>query len=96
MTFPKIDAVVSDADKAGIKVKLDAVRTTLAPITVNLTPEDRRQFGRGGDKSRAFVLKASSLVMRNSTFLRRMFDDTGFQRRVDDSDNLNWVLRHFR
>jgi hypothetical protein len=82
METKKIDATLSQAEQADITSKVNAIQAVLAPFSVVLTLTERRSKGRGGDKSRAFILHAAQFALQNANVLRRNFDDAGFQRRV--------------
>lgn len=82
METKKIDATLSQADQTEISAKLADVNTRLAPFSVVLTLTQRRSKGRGGDKSRAFILHAAQFALQNAGILRRSFDDAGYQRRI--------------
>lgn len=81
MEVEKIDAELTEAQKQALRAAFQTIRENL-PFRANLTPTQRRSVAKAGNKSRAFVQKASALAARDSSFLARSFDDAGFQKRV--------------
>jgi len=69
----KIDATISVVDRDKILDFINQI-TVLLPFLINLTPEERRELPRMGDKSRAFVLASLNLAEQDDSFLPRSFD----------------------
>lgn len=69
----KINATLSATDRDKI---LDLIQQIFAllPFLINLTPEERRELPRMGDKSRAFVQASLALAEQDDSFLPRSFD----------------------
>lgn len=82
MKVQKIDATLSDTATKAINRNIDEIDAALSPFRVSLTLTERRSKGRGGDKSRAFILHAAKFAAQNSGVLKRNFDDAGYQRRI--------------
>jgi hypothetical protein len=69
----KINATLSEADRDRILELINQI-FALLPFLINLTPEERRELPRMGDKSRAFVLASLALAEQDDSFLPRSFD----------------------
>ncbi len=63
------------------KAVLDAIKTIREklPFLIDLTPEERRNLPRMGDKTRAFVERAFEVANANDGILPRSFDLPEFQ-----------------
>jgi hypothetical protein len=69
----KIDATLSTVDRDKVLQAVDQINALL-PFLINLTPEERRELPRMGDKSRAFVQASLALAEQDDSFLPRSFD----------------------
>lgn len=78
----RIDAVLSATDRDKILDSISQIRALL-PFLINLTPEERRELPRMGDKSRAFVLASLNLAEEDDSFLPRSFDKAEMRRDED-------------
>lgn len=68
-----MDAVFTAVDRDRIITLLNQI-SALMPFLINLTPEERRELPRMGDKSRAFVQAALVLAEQDDSFLPRSFE----------------------
>lgn len=82
MNQNKVSTTLSDADATAVLAALTTVRQKL-PFLVDLTPEDRRNLPKMGDKSRGFVSAALTVAMQNGDLLPHSFDVAEFQRDAD-------------
>jgi hypothetical protein len=58
--------------------EIEAIRSKL-PKPIDLSPEERQSLPKLGPKSERFVCAAASMVVADSNFLPRSFDDAAFQ-----------------
>lgn len=74
----RITATLPEADRQAV---LDAFQTILAklPFLVDLTPEDRRELPKMGDKSVAFVRRSVEMAQEGAAYLPGAFDAAEFK-----------------
>ncbi len=77
----RIDAALSDANRDKVLAGLSEIKALL-PFLKDLTPTERRELPKMGDKSQAFVTAAGTLVGRDTSFLPKKFDTAEFLRDV--------------
>ena len=82
----KIDATLTTEDRNKIIDFIDQISALLS-FLINLTPEERRELPRMGDRSRGFVQEALALAEQDDSFLPRSFD-TAEMRKDEDLYNL--------
>lgn len=52
-----------------VQAALDVIKTELGPLLISLTPDERKSMPRMGDKTVAFVQKATDYATSNPTFV---------------------------
>ena len=62
---------------------------------IGLTPDERRELTKMGDKSEAFCRAALNVAQQHSGIMARDFDIDGFQRDLDDVANGNFDFALF-
>jgi hypothetical protein len=67
MSYQNISAAISDQDMEAIKKSLDSIDSKLS-FLVHLTPAERHDLFKMGDKSLAFVTKSVMAAQQNRTF----------------------------
>ena len=82
MAENRVSAQLSKEDQAAVLAAIDTIRQKL-PFLIDLTPEERRNLPKMGDKSRAFVSQALEVATQNSSFLPRSFDVEEMRRDVE-------------
>jgi hypothetical protein len=87
MTQNIISAVLSAEDQAAVLAGVQTIKLKL-PFLIDLSPEERRNLPKMGDKSRAFVLGALDTTTQNPDILPRAFDLDEFKRDVDLAQKL--------
>ena len=75
----RISATLSDADRDAVLSAIDAIYKQL-PFLIDLTPTERHDLPKMGDKSVAFVERAEALTRQTDSFLPRGFDAEEFHR----------------
>jgi hypothetical protein len=80
MPSNRIDAVLLDERKiqSGFNMIVEAL-----PFLINLTPTDRAEMAKFGEKNRSFVVKALAIAEANPHILQASFDMTEFCADVD-------------
>lgn len=73
LSFTEEELTTLDAHLAGIK-------TILANKTINLTPEQRQQYGRIANQNKLIVDKAKSYMEQHPTWIPRFLDKAEFDR----------------
>lgn len=88
----RITAALLEADRQAV---LDAFNTILTklPFLVSLTPDDRRELPKMGDKSFAFVRKSVEMAQEGSDYLPGAFDAAEFKSDLTIYDALLPVLQ---
>ncbi len=86
----KIDAVVTEDNKTAVANAVQAVRDAL-PFLLDLTPDERRNMAKLGDKSVAFVTKALELANQNSDFLPGSFNIEEMRKDVNLYNDLHAI-----
>ena len=81
MAENRIDAVLSEADRAATLAAIETIKTKL-PFLIDLTPKERQELPKMGDKTQAFVFGVATLVSNDSSFLPRNFDEAAFAKDV--------------
>ncbi len=84
----RIHATLSAQDRTDALAALDVVRAKL-PFLVDLSPEERRNLPRFGDKSLAFVHRAAEVARQDDSYLPRRFDLDAFAQDVALYDALD-------
>jgi hypothetical protein len=77
----RISASLPAPDATTILAALADIRKKL-PFLIDLTPEERRNMLKMGDKSRAFVNQSLTVATQNADILPRAFDVDEFQKDV--------------
>ena len=90
MADNRIDASLSSADQRDVLDAINTIRTKL-PFLIGLTPDERRDLPKMGDKSRAFVSQALTLAEQNPDILPRSFDVEAMRRDVELAESLQPV-----
>jgi hypothetical protein len=78
MSTNRINASLSDTDRDAILAAI-ALITSKLPFLDDLTPTERRDLPKLGDKSEGFVHHADVLARQDDSFLPRNFDLPEFQ-----------------
>jgi hypothetical protein len=88
----RITATLSEADRQAV---LEAFQTIMSklPFLVSLTPEERRELPKMGDKSVAFVRKSVEMAQEGSDYLPGAFDAAEFKSDLAIYDALLPVLQ---
>jgi hypothetical protein len=73
MAINRISAVIGKEERDAIMTAITTIREKL-PFLIDLTPEEKMALPKMGDKSRAFVAKATEVAAQNPGFLPRDFD----------------------
>jgi hypothetical protein len=87
MADNRIDTTLSQADQQAVLDAINTIRTKL-PFLIGLTPDERRDLPKMGDKSRAFVQQALTLAQQNTDILPRSFDVEEMRRDVELIESL--------
>jgi len=77
----RVSANLSQADQQAVLAAIQTIREKL-PFLIDLTPEERRNLPKLGDKSQAFVAQAMTIATQNTDILPRGFDVAEFQKDV--------------
>lgn len=83
----RVSAQLSAEDRDAVLQAIETIRQKM-PFLIDLSPEERRDLPKTGDKSRAFVSKARELAEQNPDFLPRSFDIEEMRRDVDLLESL--------
>jgi hypothetical protein len=75
-----------------VHTKLNEIKTLLKPYAVTLTPAERRNILKMGDKSLAFVEKAYEFAVENPEFVPPFLNMQEFKVDFDDAHGLWTVL----
>jgi hypothetical protein len=78
----RISATLSDTDQQAVMTAINTVRQKLS-FMIDLTPEERHDLPKMGDKSRAFVQQALEIATQNEDILPRSFDVAEMRKDVD-------------
>jgi len=73
MNDNRVSAVLTPADVDAVMAAIATIRQKL-PFLIDLTPEERHDLPKMGDKSRAFVSAALTFAQQNVDILPRFFD----------------------
>lgn len=80
MTEPnRVSAVLGDAEVAEVRTQIGALRTRL-PFLINLSPQDRKDLPKLGDKSVGFDEKCQAYMESNPEFLPGFVDTAELDR----------------
>ncbi len=82
MTPNRISAVLTDIDRAAVMEAINTIKLKL-PFLIPLTPEDRKNLSKMGDKSRAFVLKSIEIAQQNPTMIPQTFNTEELRRDIE-------------
>lgn len=74
------------------KAKIGEVINMLAPYTVSLTPDERHELPKMGEKTYSFVSKAYELALQNPQFCPSFLDTGGFSIDFNDAQALRSLL----
>ncbi|MCX6366458.1 hypothetical protein [Armatimonas sp.] len=77
----RIDAALSETDRAAVLAAIETIKTKL-PFLIDLTPKERQELPKMGDKTQAFVFGVATLVSNDGSFLPRNFDEAAFAKDV--------------
>jgi hypothetical protein len=91
MSYQNISAELSEEDLQIVNTALATILDRL-PFLVNLTPEERHDLFKMGDKSLAFVSKGIQVAERNQNILPSSFDLPEFTRDFELSQALHDIL----
>lgn len=88
----RITATLTEADRLAV---LEAFKTILTklPFLVSLTPDERRELPKMGDKSVAFVRKSVEMAQEGSDYLPGAFDAEEFKNDLALFDALLPILQ---
>ncbi len=100
----QVSTTIPAATLADIIAKVNALNATLADyLLFNLTPSDRLELSKMGDKTIAFVQKSLEYAENNPTLVPGYLDIseakkdfctfTGFKQRIETSDNASACYR---
>jgi len=81
MASNHVSGSLSTEDREMIFSSVSSIRERL-PFLIDLSPQERRELPKMGDRSRAFVAKTLEVSKQNSGFLARAFDLDEFERDV--------------
>jgi hypothetical protein len=90
MDTNKISGNLSSEDKAAILAAIEAIQAKM-PFLKSLTPEERRNILKMGDKSRAFVQKCLEVSKQNPGMLPVSFDLNEYARDVQLTGDLEAI-----
>lgn len=74
----RITQTISEADRQAVLEAFTTILTKL-PFLVDLTPDERRELPKMGDKSVAFVRKSVEMAQEGSAYLPGAFDAAEFK-----------------
>jgi outer membrane PBP1 activator LpoA protein len=74
---------MSPEDESAIMAALQVLKDKLFPILISLTPEDRRELPKMGDKSVSFVTKCFEYSGKNPELVPLYVDKTEFEKDVN-------------
>jgi hypothetical protein len=83
----RVSATLSAAEQQALLEAIAHIRRSL-PFLIDLSPAERHDLPKMGDKSRAFVRQAAELAQQNPDLLPRSFDIDELGRDVDLYDAL--------
>jgi hypothetical protein len=86
----RIDAALSETDRAAVLAAIETIKTKL-PFLIDLTPKERQELPKMGDKTQAFVFGVATLVSNDGSFLPRNFDETAFAKDVALAKSLQGI-----
>jgi hypothetical protein len=92
----QININISDTDMQEIEAALDTLITKLGPHLKNLTPEDRKELPKMGDKTVAFVDKAREYAQQNPDLVPAYLDMSLFDNDIEGVRILNSISRHLQ
>jgi hypothetical protein len=78
---------------AQVQTKYNEIKTLLAPYVVTLTPAERHNMLKMGEKSLAFVEKAYDFAVENTDFVPPFLDMHAFDVDLADARGL-WTIRN--
>lgn len=78
----RVSATLSDTDQQAVMSAINTIRQKL-PFLIDLTPEERHDLPKMGDKSRVFVEQALTVATQNEDILPRSFDVAEMQKDVE-------------
>jgi hypothetical protein len=84
---------LSDDDRAAINAAVATLNDKLLPRLAQLTPADRRNLPKMGDKTVAFVRKAADYARGNPGFAPAYFSTTGMDDGLSVIDELTPLVR---
>jgi hypothetical protein len=76
-----------------VHTKLNEIRELLRPYAITLTPDERREMPKMGQKSFAFVEKSFTFAMENSNLVPSYLDMPAFNVDFSDAHGL-WPVRN--
>jgi hypothetical protein len=76
-----------------VHTKLNEIRTLLKPYAVTLTPEERRELPKMGQKSFTFVEKSYNYAIENPTLVPAYLDMQAYKIDFTDAHGL-WTVRN--
>lgn len=75
----RINATMSEADREAVLEVFTTIQTKL-PFLVSLTPEERRELPKMGDRSVAFVRKSEEMAQEGAAYLPGAFNAAEFKK----------------
>jgi hypothetical protein len=88
----RITMTLSEADRLAVLGAFETILTKL-PSLIDLSPEERRDLPKMGDKSVAFVRKSVSMAQEGSDYLPGAFDAAEFKTDLEAYDTLLPLLQ---
>ena len=75
----RISFILSDTEKSEVDAAVATLKKTLLPHLISLSPADRKEIAKMGDKSRAFAQKSLEHCKRNPELVPAILDVTAFE-----------------
>lgn len=92
MAIRTIDAVLDETDVEAVFAALDVIRDKM-PFLMGLTPSERRQIAKIGQKSQTFVGRALDVATQHSTLMPRCLNVEEARRDLALFEALNPILQ---
>lgn len=89
----RISLNLSEADRAELQAALQTLQSKLLPLLVDLSPQDRRELPKMGDKTLAFVAKALDYAQAHPGLCPPYLDVAEFQKDMATVQVLQGLLR---
>jgi hypothetical protein len=88
-----ISVEISPEDLAKVNTALEMINSVLKPVLKTLSPEDRLQLPKMGDKTLAFVQKAVDYSITYPQFMPPFTDGAEFKKDLAAVNTLNQIFR---